>query len=107
MPSAVIRGLILWHAEMKVGGEIIAQPTRDIRFPAHGCSIYFQASPLLGVLSSLFQATSNYYNHDIRHNNPSSAPASKHLLKRSLPYKRHDPILESSLLQPNFKHTQL
>jgi hypothetical protein len=38
---AVIRGLTLWHAEMNSGGETIAQPTRDIRFPAQGCSIYF------------------------------------------------------------------
>lgn len=46
--GAVIRGLILWHAEMNLGGETITQPTRDMRFPAQGCSIYFQTSPLLG-----------------------------------------------------------
>jgi len=48
--GAVIRGLILWHAEMKLGGEIIAQPTRDIPFPAQGCNIYFQTLPLLWLI---------------------------------------------------------
>jgi len=48
--GAMIRGLTLWHAEMKLGGEIIAQPTRDIPFPAQGYSIYFQTHPLLGLL---------------------------------------------------------
>ena len=48
--GAVIRGLTLWHAEMKLGGEIIAQPTRDMSFPAQDCSIYFQTLPLLGLI---------------------------------------------------------
>ena len=46
--SVVIRGLTIWHAEMNLGGETITQPTRDMRFPAQGCSIYSQTSPLLG-----------------------------------------------------------
>lgn len=87
--GVVIRGLTLWHAEMILGGETFAQPTRDIS--PHKATVY--TSKLLRYLDD-FEVqfvSSNHQALHSRHSTPSSilGKSLKHQTERSSTYKEH------------------
>jgi hypothetical protein len=69
--------------DLKLGGEIMAQPTRDIRFPARRSSVYISAAPApWSTQRAVVSATSYLYTQaksDTRQEHQPRLPHSRHI----------------------------